>query len=65
MLKSAKKMIACKGKKVQSFELSGTVPDAAVQAMLGPTGNMRSPTVVVGSTLLVGYNDDVFADVLG
>lgn len=58
-------MIACKGKKVQTFELGGAVPEEAVQAMLGPTGNLRSPTVVAGSTLVVGYNDEVFADVLG
>jgi len=28
--------------------------------MLGPTGNMRAPTVKVGNTYLVGFNEEIF-----
>jgi hypothetical protein len=32
--------------------------------MLGATGNLRAPTIKVGSTLLVGFNEDVYSQVL-
>lgn len=32
--------------------------------MLGPTGNLRAPTLVAGKTLLVGFNEDEYGDVL-
>ena len=33
---------------------------AAAEAMLGPTGNLRAPTMTVGKTLVVGFNEDAF-----
>ncbi len=50
-----------KGKKVSTFDLKGKVGKDAVAAMLGPTGNVRAPTMRVGRTYLVGYNEEVFA----
>ena len=35
-----------------------------VAAMLGPTGNLRAPTARVGKTVVVGFNEDVYSDVL-
>ena len=32
--------------------------------MLGPTGNLRAPTVRCAGTLLVGFNEEQFAAVL-
>ena len=36
-----------------------------IKAMLGTTGNLRAPTAVVGDTVLVGFNDERYADILG
>jgi hypothetical protein len=33
--------------------------------MLGPTGNLRAPTLRVGRTLLVGFDEDTYRKVLG
>jgi hypothetical protein len=33
--------------------------------MLGPTGNLRAPTIRRGKTVLVGFNDETFEKVLG
>ena len=33
--------------------------------MLGTTGNLRAPTIVVGDTLLVGFNEAVFTEIFG
>ena len=37
----------------------------AVDAMLGPTGNLRAPTLKSGKTLLVGFNEDTYRAHLG
>ena len=41
-----------------------TVVSDVVEAMLGPTGNLRAPTLRVGKTVVVGFNEDVYSDVL-
>ena len=38
-------------------------PATAVRALLGPTGNLRAPAVRTGTTLLVGFNEDVYIKV--
>ena len=61
---AAKKLIVAKGKKVTEFTVGKTASDDAITAMLGPTGNLRAPTLRVGSTLLVGFNDERYSEVL-
>ena len=63
LLGSANTLITMKGKKVSEFSLKSKVDKDAVDAMLGPTGNLRAPTIRVGKTYLVGYNQDIFSDV--
>jgi arsenate reductase-like glutaredoxin family protein len=29
--------------------------------LLGPTGNLRAPTMIVGNTMLVGFNEEAYA----
>ena len=60
LLKEASKIIAMKGKKIQEFDVSAKVSVDAIDAKLGPTGNMRAPTIKVGKTYLVGFNEEVF-----
>ena len=33
--------------------------------LMGPTGNLRAPTARVGTTLMVGFNEEAYAEVLG
>lgn len=60
-------LIATKGKKVETFDLTSDRPDdaALLARLMGPTGNLRAPTARVGRTLVVGFNPEVYADVLG
>ncbi len=60
LLSKASKLIVAKGKKLSEFKLRPSAPDEAVQAMLGPTGNLRAPTLRIGKTLMVGYNEEAF-----
>ena len=60
LLESASRLIALKGKKVNEFSIAKSVSDDAVAATLGPTGNMRAPTLKIGKTLIVGFNEEIF-----
>ena len=64
LVKSAKKVIVAKGKKVQSFP-GGKASKEIVDALLGPTGNLRAPTLRVGKTLVVGFDESSYSDVFG
>lgn len=58
--KGASRVVVAKGKQVEEFETAGKAPKAAVDAMLGPTGNLRAPLVRAGKTVLVGFNDEAW-----
>lgn len=61
LLKDISSLIVMKGKKVSEFNTKTALTEDAVAAMLGPTGNLRAPTIRIGKTLLVGFNEDIFA----
>jgi arsenate reductase-like glutaredoxin family protein len=61
LAKNASRVIVAKGKQVEAFATAGKAPKAAVDAMLGPTGNLRAPTVRAGKTVFVGFNDEAWA----
>jgi len=65
ILKASTRLVVAKGKKVDEFKPAGKTPKAAVDAMLGPTGNLRAPCVRVGKTTVVGFNEDVYSDIFG
>lgn len=60
-------LIAAKGKRIETFDLKNDRPDDAtlLAHMMGPTGNLRAPTARVGRTLVVGFNEEMYARILG
>ena len=63
--KESSKVYVAKGKKLDVFDMkSEKVGDVAAK-MLGPTGNLRAPTLRVGKTVLVGFNDEAYSMVFG
>ena len=56
------KIVVAKGKKVLTFDMKKDPPgdDALLAALLGPTGNLRAPTIRKGMTLLVGFDEDMY-----
>jgi len=57
-------VIVAKSGKVQEFA-GGKAGRAVVDAMLGPTGNLRAPTLRSGKLVLVGFDEEIFARELG
>ena len=60
----ATKIMVFKGKKVTEFNGANKLDKENIQSMLGPTGNLRAPTLVSGKIILVGFNEEEFAKVL-
>lgn len=65
LLKDVDEVYASKGKKLVHLNLRESQPDPAALAavLLGPTGNLRAPTLRVGRTLLVGFDEPTFRSV--
>jgi hypothetical protein len=61
------RVVVAKGKKVVRFDLKKDRPDDDTLAahLLGPTGNLRAPTMKIGKTLLVGFNEEAYGHLLG
>ncbi|WP_156013295.1 hypothetical protein [Thioalkalivibrio sp. HK1] len=57
--------IVSKGKKTTVFTISGVPDDDLIDAMLGPTGNLRAPALRVGKTLLIGFDEEHYEKALG
>jgi len=57
---------ATKGKKVIHLDLRRDKPDRATLegVLIGPSGNLRAPTLRRGRTLLVGFDEATYARVL-
>lgn len=60
-------LYAAKGKRVIHVDLRKDKPGRAVLLglLLGPTGNLRAPTLRRGRTLLVGFDESTYKQVLG
>ena len=59
-------LYATKGRKVIHVDLEREKPDRATleSLLIGPSGNLRAPTLRRGRTLLVGFDEATYAKVL-
>jgi arsenate reductase-like glutaredoxin family protein len=66
LLEGMDELVAAKGKKVERVDLRAGRPDRATmeRLMLGPTGNLRAPTLRVGRRLLVGFEEATYRSIL-
>lgn len=56
------RVVAARGKKIVIFDMKKSPPDDATLAahLLGPTGNLKAPTLRVGDTLIVGFGEEAY-----
>jgi len=56
-----------KGKKIVHLDLKREKPARAqlLGLLLGPTGNLRAPTLRKGRKLIVGFDEDTYKKLLG
>ena len=39
--------------------------DEILKLVLGPTGNLRAPTLLVGKNMVVGFNEEMYEGIFG
>ncbi len=67
VLKDVNELYAAKGKRVVHVDLTREKPPRAelLGLLLGPTGNLRAPTLRKGRTLIVGFDEATYERLLG
>ena len=67
VLKDVDQLYVAKGKRVVHLDLRREKPPRAelLTLLLGPTGNLRAPTLRKGRTLIVGFDEATYKDLLG
>ncbi len=62
---AAKVVYVAKGKQVRIWHPASDDRAAILADVMGPSGNLRAPTLQLGSTILVGFHEDTYREVLG
>ena len=67
VLKDVDEIYAAKGKQIVHVDLARDKPTRAalLGVLLGPTGNLRAPTLRTGRTLIVGFDEATYKRLLG
>lgn len=66
VLRDVDELYVTRGKKVVQVDLRGGRPPKAelLALLLGPSGNLRAPTIRRGRTLVVGFDEPTYAALL-
>lgn len=66
LAKAASVIHVARGKKVVTFNMKKDAPDDATLLghLLGPTGNLRAPTIRKGKTLYVGFSEEAYRELV-
>jgi len=59
-------IVATRGRQVIRVDLRKEKPDAETlkKLLIGPSGNLRAPTLRMGKTLLVGFDEETYRKLL-
>jgi arsenate reductase-like glutaredoxin family protein len=61
LAKTVQTIHVAKGKKVVTIDMKNAPDDdTLVGYLLGPSGNLRAPTIKKGKTLYVGFSEDAY-----
>jgi len=66
LLRRTGRVVAMKGKKIVDYDLKRDPPPEKelLEAILGPTGNLRAPAIRMGKTLIVGFQQESWKDIV-
>ncbi len=66
LVREVDEVYASRGKEMVHLDLRKERPDGATlkSLLLGPTGNLRAPTLRTGRTLIVGFDEATYAKLL-
>ncbi len=67
LARSAHRVLVARGQKLVDYDMKKNAPEDELLAkgIVGPSGNLRAPTLRIGKTLVVGFHDEAYTEVLG
>lgn len=67
LARSVARIVVARGKRLITIDLKKDKPgdDMLAAHLLGPTGNLRAPTVRKGRTLYVGFSAEAYRELAG
>ena len=60
MIKGADAVTTAKGKKIQTWNPTTDDKDTILKQVMGPSGNLRAPTLRLENRFIIGFNDDLY-----
>jgi hypothetical protein len=61
LARTASKILVARGKKIVAIDMTDAPDDNALaELLLGPTGNLRAPTLKKGKLLCVGFSEETY-----
>lgn len=64
MLKTARSIRIARGKKYEEFSPKTDDRTTIMTKVMGPSGNLRAPTYRVNDQYIVGFNPDLYEDLV-
>jgi hypothetical protein len=61
LLEGATRVVVAKGKKILEFKPAKDDMEDIAKVVIGPSGNLRAPSIKMGKTWLVGFNEEAYA----
>lgn len=62
LLAGAEKVYVAVGKKIVEFDPATADRDLLLQKVIGPSGNLRAPSLRVGKVFYVGFHPEMYKD---
>ena len=62
IVKEAKKISIAKGKKVVNFPQVADEKEAVLKQAMGPSGNLRAPTLRINDQFVIGFNPEMYEE---
>lgn len=64
LARNADEIISAKGKTVKRLKPKDADDESIAALIIGPSGNLRAPTFLVGKRLIIGFEEDAYRQVL-
>ena len=64
LLKTSEKIFVASGKKTLEYDPATVDYEELIKKVTGRTGNLRAPTLRIGATYYVGFNEELYSNLL-
>jgi len=65
LFRGKSRLMVAKGKKLVDVNLEDIGKNELQKLVIGPSGNLRAPTLFKGRTVMVGYHEDAYDELFG